>query len=235
MVDRPRLVTWLLAILVVLATAILIVAPAALAWRLRTAIAQALPGPEAVKVDVRVSPWYVISGRLDQVNIEARRTVVGQLPVDQLSLRLRDVRLDASRLVFETALAISHVGDGEGVVILRQEDLERFLADAKGVSRPVVRLGGGLVTIEGDVRLATFELHARLEGGLAVASPTTVNLHVQALTVSGVEIPREIGAALISGFNPLITLEGFPLPVRIESVDVNAGQVRLMLRVGDRS
>ena len=99
----------------------------------------------------------------------------------------------------------------------------------------VVTLAGGVVTIEGDVRVGTVDLRARLEGRLVVSSPTTVDLHVQTLTVSGVEIPEEIGRMLGGNLNPLITLRGIPLPVRIESVAADEGQVRIHVRVGDRT
>ena len=120
------------------------------------------------------------------------------------------------------------------MVLLRHEDLARYLAAAKGVGRAVVTLASGVVTIEGDVRVGAADLRARLEGRLVVVSPTTVDLHVQTLTVSGVEIPAEIGRVLVSGLNPLITLQGLPVPVRIESVAVEEGKVHMRLRVGDR-
>src|SRR3972149_2739060 len=101
--------------------------------------------------------------------------------------------------------------------------------------RAVLRLDGGVITIEGDVRLGVVDLRVRMEGRLVVASPTTVDLYVQTLTVSGVQIPREIGSVLVSSLNPLITLDGMPVPMRIESVAVEGGQVRLSVRIGETS
>jgi hypothetical protein len=229
-----RLVTWLL-VIVVLVTGAVIVAPALVAWRVEAAIAQELPGTASVDVRVRTAPWRLIRGTLDRVEVEARRALLGEIIADQLSVRLRDVQLDLSRLMLERTLAVARVGDGEGMVVLGHEDVARFLVTARGVGRAVVTLAGGVVTIEGDVRVGTVDLRARLEGRLVVSSPTTVDLHVQTLTVSGVEIPEEIGRVLVSGLNPLITLRGIPLPVRIESVAADEGQVRIHVRVGDRT
>jgi len=133
------------------------------------------------------------------------------------------------------ASAITRVGRGEGEVTLAQEDVQAFLASAKGVRRAVLRLDGGVITIEGDVRLGVVDLRVRMEGRLVVASPTTVDLYVQTLTVSGVQIPREIGSVLVSSLNPLIALEGMPVAMRIESVAVEGGQVRLSVRIGETS
>jgi hypothetical protein len=137
--------------------------------------------------------------------------------------------------MLERTLAVARVGDGEGMVVLGHEDVARFLVTARGVGRAVVTLASGVVTIEGDVRVGVTDLRARLEGRLVVTSPTTVDIRVQTLTVSGVEIPEEIGRVLVSGLNPLITLQGLPVPIRIESVAVEEGKVHMRLRVGDRT
>lgn len=228
-----RLVTWLL-VIVVLVIGAVIVAPAVVAWRVEAAIAQEFPGSASVDVRVRTAPWRLIRGTLDRVEVDARRAPTGGIIADRLSVRLRDVHLDLSRLMLERTLAVARVGDGEGMVVLGHEDLARYLATAKGLGRAVVTLAGGVVTIEGDVRVGVTDLRARLEGRLVVVSPTTVDLHVQTLTVSGVEIPEETGRVLVSGLNPLITLQGLPVPIRIESVAVEEGKVHMRLRVGDR-
>lgn len=228
-----RLVTWLL-VIVVLVIGAVIVAPAVVAWRVEAAIAQEFPGTASVDVRVRTAPWRLIRGTLDSVEVEARRAPTGAIIADQLSIRLRDVHIDISSLMREGVLAGTRVGEGEGMVVLGHEDVERFLATARGVGRPVVTLAGGVVTIEGDVRVGTVDLRARLEGQLVVSSPTTVDIRVQTLTVSGIEIPEEIGRMLVGNLNPLISLHGLPMPIRIESVAVEEGKVHMRLRVGDR-
>lgn len=233
--DRSRLAVWLftaLAVVVILAVAL---APTVLAWRLRAAVASSFAGSPQVSVQVSAAPWAIVTGALDGVTIEVRRAIAGQLPIDQLSLRLEDVDVDPGRLLRGAASAVTRVGRGEGEVTLAQEDVQAFLASAKGVQRTVLRLDAGVITIEGDVRLGAVDLRMRIEGRLVVASPTTVDLYVQTLTVSGVQIPREIGSVLVSSLNPLIALDGMPVPLRIESVAVEGGQVRLSVRIGETS
>ncbi len=228
--TRSRLVVWLftaLAVVVILAVAL---APTILSWRLRTSIAQSFADSPRVRTQVEAPPWAIVTGRLDQVTVEVRQAHVGQLPVEQMVLRLREVTVDPVRLLRGTS-AVTRVGRGEGEVLLAQKDVETFLASTKGVQRAVVRLDAGIVTIEGDVRLGGIDLRVRMEGRLVVASPTTVDLYVQTLTVSGVQIPREIGGVLVSSLNPLIALDAMPVPVRIESVAVEGGQVRMSVRV----
>ena len=232
---RSRLVVWLftaLAVIVILAVAL---APTVLSWRLRTAVARSFAGSPQVSVQVNAPPWAIVTGALDALNLNVRRAIAGRLAIEQLSLRLEDVKVDPGRLLRGDASAITRVGRGEGEVTLAQEDVQTFLASAKGVRRAVLRLDAGVITIEGDVRLGAVDLRVRMEGRLVVASPTTVDLYVQTLTVSGVQIPREIGSVLVSSLNPLITLDGMPVPMRIESVAVEGGQVRLSVRIGETS
>src|SRR3972149_3336314 len=77
--------------------------------------------------------------------------IAGRLTIEQLSLRLEDVKVDPGRLLRGDASAITRVGRGEGEVTLAQEDVQTFLASAKGVRRAGLRLGAGGVTVEGDV------------------------------------------------------------------------------------
>src|SRR3989304_5368947 len=120
---RSRLAVWLftaLAVVVILAVAL---APTVLSWRLRTAVAPRFAGSPRVGV-----------------TIEVRRAIAGRLPIEQLSLRLEDVDVDPGRLLRGDASAITRVGQGEGEVTLAQEDVQTFLARAKGVRRAVLRL-----------------------------------------------------------------------------------------------
>ncbi len=233
--ERSRLAVWLFtaaAVVVIIAVA---AAPAVVSWRLRAVVAQGLSGTPTISVRVRAQPWAVVTGALGGVAIDVHQAIVGRLPVDRLALRLRDVTVDPGRLLRGDPSALVAVGGGEGEVTLTQRDIETFLAAAKGVRRVVLRLQRGVVAVEGDVTVATLDFRVRMEGRLVVASPTTVDLYVQTLTVSGVEIPQEIGTVLVAGLNPLIALDGLPVPLRIETVAVEDGKVRMTVRVEESS
>jgi len=229
--DRSRLAVWLFTALAVVVIFGVALAPAIQALLLRNVVADSFSGSPQVNVRVQAPPWALVTGSLPAVTIDVRHALLGRLPIERLALRLQDVDVDPARLIRGDPSAVTRVGRGEGEVILTQKDVEAFLATAKSVQRAVLRLEGGVVAVEGDVRLGQLDLRARMEGRLVVASPTTVDLYVQTLTVSGVEIPREIGGVLVSSLNPLISLDQIPFPVRIESVAVEGGQVRLTVRI----
>jgi hypothetical protein len=229
--DRSRLAVWLFTALAVVVIVLVALEPLVLASRLRAVIARGFGGSPTVSVRVQAPPWAVFTGALSAVTIEVRRGLVGQLPVDRLSLRLRDVTVDPASLFRGAPTALKRVGQGEGEAFLTQDDVAAFLTGVKGIQRATLRFEGGVVALEGDVQFASLDLRVRLEGRFVVASPTTVDLYVQTLTVSGVQIPKEISGALVANLNPILSLSGLPIPVRIESVTLENGQVRLAVRV----
>src|SRR3990172_4867655 len=96
---RSRLAVWLftaLAGVVILAVAL---APTVLSWRLRMAVARRFAGSPQVSGQVKAPPWAIVTGALDGVTIEARSAIAGRLTIEQLSLRLEDVKVDPGRLL----------------------------------------------------------------------------------------------------------------------------------------
>lgn len=227
--GRSRLLLWLSIILVVLGIVAALVIPAILSWRLESALAESLGG--RVRVRVVGVPWRLLAGSFDRLEVEARGAVINRLPVDRLTLRLSDARVDLPLLFRENRLMLRSASGGEGTVTLTRENVEQYLAAAKSVQSATVSLEQGLVTIEGNVRVGELDLRARLVGRLVIASPRTVDLHVQELTVSGVEIPREVGDLLVASINPLINLEGLPVPARVSSVAIEGGEATMMVLV----
>jgi len=225
-----RLAVWLLAVVAVAAVVAALGVPAVLASRVEAVLRDDLGGGR-VSVRVRGAPWRLLAGRLTVLEIEARGGEVNQLRAERIFLRLGDVRVPLGPLFREGTLNVRSASGGEGQITLTRENVEQYLSRSKGVARPTVAMEQGLLTIEGDVRVGELDLRARIVGRLVIASPRTVDLHVQELTVSGVEIPREVGALLVASFNPLINLEGLPVPARVSSVATEGGQVTIMVRV----
>jgi hypothetical protein len=227
--SRARPAIWLLVILAVLVVVATLVIPAILSWRLESALRESLGG----RVSTRVAgvPWRLLRGSFDRLEVDTRGIVINHLPVERLYLTLGHARVDLGLLFRENRLLLRSAAGGEGQVTLTRENIEQYLAAAKSVQRATVALEQGLITIEGEVRVGELDLRARLVGRLEIASPRTVDLHIQELTVSGVEIPREVGALLVASINPLINLEGLPFPARVSSVAVEGGQATMMVRV----
>lgn len=235
MTRRARWAAGLIAAAAAIVIVALVAAPLVLARRLQSVIAHSLAGTPEVHVQLETAPWRLWRGSVSAMRADVGRAQLGQVPVDRMTLHLRDVEVSLPAVLRGEAGAIRRVGSGDGEILVSREDMERFLDGVKGIRHAAVQLEAGLATIEGDVSVGSLDLRVRLEGRLVVASPTAVDLYVQTLTVSGVQIPKEIGGVLASSLNPLLALEGFPVPLRIESVAVDHGQVRMVVRVGETS
>src|SRR3972149_2956074 len=140
---RSRLAVWLSPAVAVVVIRAVALAPTVLSWRLRMAVARSFAGSPQVSVQVNAPPWAIVTGALDRLNLDVRRAIAGRLTIEQLSLRLEDVKVDPGRLLRGDAPAITRVGRGEGEVTLAQEDVQTFLASARGGRRAGLRLGGG--------------------------------------------------------------------------------------------
>lgn len=227
---RTRSALWLLAVAVAVAVLAMVAIPGVIAARLEGALRPTLPGGR-ISVRVQGPPWRLLAGSFTVLQIEALGAEINQLRVQRLFLRLGDTRVPLGPLFRGGTVSVRSAAGGEGQITLTRENVQQYLSRSKGVQRPSVTMEEGVIIIEGDVRVGELDLRARIVGRLVIASPHTVDLHVQELTVSGVEIPREVGALLVASFNPLINLEGLPVPARVSSVAVEGGQVTMMVRV----
>ncbi len=228
--SPSRLALWLLAVLAAAVVIGAVVIPGVIAGRLERILSSAFLGGR-VSVRVQGPPWRVLAGSFSTLEVEAAGAEVNQLQLERLFLRLSDVRVPLRPLFRGGTLSVQSAGGGAGDITLTRENVAQYLSRSRGMQRPTVTMQQGVITIEGDVRVGELDLRARLVGRLVIASPRTVNLHVQELTVSGVQIPREVGALLVATVNPLINLEGLLFPARVSSVAVEGGQVTIVVRV----
>ncbi len=238
----PRWLTWTIVASLFLLWSVYFEFPSAVAWRIGKT--RSFSESRSVIVDVSGST-RLLSGRLDGVYIRMRGVEVGDLPADEISLRLHNLVFDVPRLLVRNEWVVSRMGAGDGVIVFGKKNLQDFLASAWGVQNPVVTLENDVVIIEGDARALAFSPRssgprdpaaplpsARLEGRLIVTSPTAVGLEVRSLTLIGPVVPPDLRNAPKSGLHPLITLRDLPVPARIQSVAVREGTIRLMVLVG---
>lgn len=229
----PRPIAFLLGFALVALVALGSV-PLVLSWRLEAAIARSLPGSPPVRANVTGVPTALVGGRFQRIDIEVRSATVGEVPVSRMTLRLNGVVLDTSRLIMDGALVISHIEGGRGEVEITEEDLKRFLVEKKDVRNPTVSFTPNRVTVEADVRVLGADLRVRLEGSLVVSSPTTVDLRLHALSIGTFSVAGDLGNTLAAAVNPVVRLQGLPVPARIESVVIEKEIARVVLRVDKR-
>lgn len=191
---------------------------------LREALARVV-GP-AASYDVSVSGASVDATRFDRVHFVGTRIARAHAPVlDRLELELRGVAIDRKerRLI---ALAAAN-----GALQIRSADLADYLSARGWVEDArVVLAAPDRVTIIGIPKVGGIPVPVRdgaeLQGRL-VAQGAQLRLVVEAVRIGGVQAPPFARALLERAFNPLFDAAPYPLPARIDAVEVDADAIRI--------
>ncbi|HXF81163.1 MAG TPA: LmeA family phospholipid-binding protein [bacterium] len=210
-----RLAALLAAILLV------VIAPAVLlSWQLSSGLRRETQARASVRVVA--APWDVARGRIWRLQFTVRRVAVAGATARELRGVLRDVRLDV-REALAGRLEIRGLSGGRIVVVVDETDVERYLAGARDIQRPDVRLDGGLVRISGSVHALNALFPIEVTAQLAIERGALV-LRVRELQISGVAIPSHLGNVLMTAVNPLLLPPRQPVPVRFTGVTVHRGR-----------
>ncbi len=200
--------------------------PAYLQWRLEAALRRALPA-ETISVGVRGRPDAVLAGHFARLTLDIRRAQVDGLPVERFTADFSSVEIDRQGLFEGGELKIRHIGAGQASLVLTEEGLQRYLEEAKGIKGARVRLADGLISVEGTVMLLQYEIRATMRGRFIVQHSREVVLQVESLSISGVALPPDIANTLVTPMNPLLTVDQLPVPLRLQAVAIEHGQLTL--------
>lgn len=199
--------------------------PVVLRWRLEAGLRTAVHA-RAVSIGYTGGPVAFSRGRFASLHLRLRRAALDGLTVDDFRGDFTDVTADAQAL-WRGDLVVRHIGGGHATLTLREEDLARYLLDRRGIRSPVVRLANGIVTLGGQVNVLNTQLDVRLQGRLSIVDGRRVVLDAQTLSIGGLELPSEIAGAVVAAVNPLMTVENFPLPLKLVDVTVDGGAIVL--------
>ncbi len=215
---RLRRWAWYAAVAAFLAVAL----NPALAWRMQGALRRSLATPY-VRVRLVGWPTAAVTGRFARVSVTAHRASAGGLVVDEFAARLQGVSLDPLRAVLLGQFAVRGVEGGQATVRLLQEDVQRALEDRPYIEGATVRFAGGTVQISGRVTAAGAKVDAELAGRLVVEGTRQIVLHVETMSLSGLSLPPGVANLVIAPVNPLLSVDAFPVPLRLLTVEVFDG------------
>jgi hypothetical protein len=170
-------------------------------------------------------PLAIVQGRLARLRVRARDAKVDGTTVDELTLDLRGVSVDPGR-AFRGDLVLRDVDGGRAVLVIGETHLREYL-ESRGVQGAAVQLDDGTVGVTGRVTILNALVEVTLRAGLVIRDGRRLDLDVQELRVSGLDVPRDVGNALASSVNPILTAPQQPVRLRFTSVGVDGGTVRL--------
>lgn len=181
-----------------------------------------------VQVHFRGPGLALLQGRVDEVELDVRRAVVGGIPVSELHGAFYDVRLEPLALWRQDRPAVRSVARSQATFRISQDDIARWMAEraahlrAAGrdgwLANPSVTIGDGWIEVRGEAHYlgTTFPVEAR---GRIVprAQEGAVSFAFDKLTVGGHGVPAALANAvfdLIGGGARLsFSLAGMPLQV----------------------
>ena len=178
-------------------------------------------------VRVTAGPVAIAQGRLARLSLRARGAMLDGASIDEVTLDLRGVTIDPGR-AFRGDLVLRRVESGTAVLVVGEESLRRYLAEGRGFRNAGVRMDDGVVTITGQITILNALVDVTLRAGLVVRDGRYLSLDVQQLRVSGLEVPRDVGNALVIAINPILTAPQQPVPLRLTGVTVDGGAARLV-------
>lgn len=211
----------LLALLVVVA--IIVIAPAVvMSWQLSNGAQRDLQAQDA-SVRVVAGPIGILTGRIARLRLHAEGAIVEGVTVSEIRVTLRDVSLDTRRAL-GGMLVIRRTGGGTASMVVDEAALQRYLAEKREVRNARVHLDDGIATITGTVNVVNSSFEVGLRARLEVARGRDIVLRVEHLGIGGVALPPDLGNALATAVNPLVTAPTRPIPIRFTNVIVDNGR-----------
>jgi hypothetical protein len=195
-----------------------------LSSRLESNLQAALQARDA-SVRVTGGPLVIFQGRLARLRVRARDAKFDGTTVDEVTLDLRGVSVDPGR-AFRGDLLLRGVDGGRAVLLVGEARFREYL-ESRGVQGAAVRLDDGAVRVTGRVTILNALVEVTLRAGLVIRDGVRLDLDVQELRVSGLEVPRDVGNALASSVNPILTAPQQPVRLRFTGVGVDGGTARL--------
>ena len=190
---------------------------------------EALPkliGP-ADSYQARVSGSNIGADHLASVHISGMRVALARVPVLNLvELNLRDVAFDRQQK------RLTSVGEAHGQVKLVAGDLAEYLRLSGWLDRATVRFEPpNRIVATGIPSVAGIPVMSRGESefqGRLFAQGSQVLLTVDYLRLGSVEATPVVCLVLRAALNPLFDISGYPLPTRIDSVQVRDGALLIL-------
>ncbi|MDR7420862.1 MAG: hypothetical protein QN159_00125 [Armatimonadota bacterium] len=189
----------------------------------------ALQARGPVSVRAVTSPLALVRGRIERLDVTAVGVRAGDVTASRLVASFRGVTARRAG----AALEIVAVTAGTVQVELTAADLEGYLG-ARGVEQASVRIAADGIEASGAVRAGPVLAAVRVRGQFYVADRSDVYFRIDALDLSGMDIPPAAATAMLAmAGRPVVTLRGLPVPARIERIAAREGRLIVDGRVGE--
>ncbi|PIU67890.1 MAG: hypothetical protein COS84_02930 [Armatimonadetes bacterium CG07_land_8_20_14_0_80_40_9] len=169
---------------------------------------QRLGRVEDVRVHISSSPFKILTGQIDKIQIEAYNFKVDGFPVSCLQITLHKLKVNPLKVAFKRKVRLKSIGEARGTFIIREEDLSRYL-QARGslVEDLRVKLLPGRFILVGRIKTFLISPSFGIEGKLKVVRRSQIVLEIPRAQISIIPIPRLLIQPLLALINPIFDLE----------------------------
>jgi len=183
------------------------------------------------EVDLRSHPSLkMLLGRFDSIEVTVYGIEVAGVRIDELATKINDVKLDIQKLVFNRTLDFQGKKDIQGSIRISEKNLSEALVK-KGFKDFTVIINPGKATVKGGMKLINKPFDIVVEGRFVPRDKTKVAFLVDRVKIGEVSLPEKLQENLLSGTIFYIDLGEAPIPVKIDDVLMQQGE--LLLKVSD--
>lgn len=225
--GRTRWLIWLLCCLIVLWGVDARLA-SLVNERVRRAVQDHLPGSEVVEARVHASPLVqLLRGHVDALELVVRNVPVDGFAIDQLIISGRAMHVDR-RSLMQGVLRVYSAEELTFQAALTEKTLTAYVQKAVPEAVTVrVELSSGKAVLHGTVDLFGTPIDVSVDGELERAGATRVRFVPQGIVFARQSLPRSWVETITSTWRWELDFAPLPVPVHVQSVDVEEGRIKL--------
>ncbi len=189
--------------------------------KIKNSIFEQVDSVENLKVEVSSFPaWEILFSRLDRVEVKAVNLSKGQLMVDQIDSRYRDVSIRDDMIIGENT---------ELNIVLSEENLNKYIENMyPELNNFVVKLNPGQIYLSGFVNFFEKRIDFQLTGALLVKERNLITFSPENLSLDEFQVPGELIKSFVKDLGFSIDLSRYNFPIRVEKIKVDSGYINFL-------
>lgn len=141
--------------------------PYVLGKQVQAGLGRALGGGE-IQASVKARPAFsMLGGKFSTIMVDGKNVRSGKLVLNQFSAVFTDTSVDPVKLLFSRSLVFRDIGNFQGTVVLREEDINQYLAQSvKGLKNVQVTLVPEHMKVSGNLTFGPAVIAVSMDGVL---------------------------------------------------------------------
>jgi hypothetical protein len=202
--------------------------------KLEAAMRALLNSPDKLEVKLTaVDTASAAHGLFSRIHIQTENGTIDGLKLHKADVEFLEVQLNTTKLLREEKIDTVNVRDINMDVIIRQDDLNAFLAGKSkkiGVDNPRVEMLPGKINLSGSTKYSFMKVKFWGTGVFAVNQGKSIWFHPRKLQVNGMGMPRAFIGTIVKRINPVLNLDKFPFRLNLQEIRIQSGSLQFTSR-----